>query len=141
MDATTYIPGGSFFTVNDTVYQSDPNDPVRGVFTVNMGQRIAPSFTIGFGNMLKRSSKWTVQTDLGFQLIGKPSFTLVMNGSVCTPTDGCNNQIQSDPGTVSDLNQQQLDVNNAIQILRFFPILTSTISYRFGHRVALTYWR
>jgi hypothetical protein len=141
MTATTNIAGGQHFTINDTDYVSDPADPVHGHFDVRLGRKIAPSITMGFGNMLKRSSHWTMQTDFGVQFIGAPKFTLQMDGSVCTQQDGCGNRVLDDPGTVRDLAQQQADVNSAIQPLRFYPILTTAISYRFGHKVAMTYWR
>jgi hypothetical protein len=140
MTATTNIAGGQHFSINDTDYVSDPTDPVHGYFDVSLGRRFAPSVTMGFGNMLKRSANWTLQTDFGVQFIGTPRFTLVMNGSVCTPQDGCT-RIQDDPDTVANLAQQQADVNSEIQILRFYPILTTSLSYRFGHKVSTTYWR
>ena len=140
MTAVTNIAGGQHFSINDIDYVSDPTDPVHGSFDVSLGRRFAPSLTMGFGNMLKRSSNWTLQTDLGVQFIGTPKFTLVMSGSVCTPQDGCT-RIQDDPQSMSDLKRQQADVNNQIQILRFYPILTTSLSYRFGHKVSTTFWR
>lgn len=140
MTATTNIAAGQHFTINDMDYVSDMTDPVHGFFDVNLGRKFAPSITIGFGNMLKRSANWNLQTDFGVQFIGKPKFTLAMDGSVCTVEDGCT-RIQDDPKSVDDLNRQQLDVNNAIQVLRFYPILTTSLSYRFGHKVSTTFWR
>lgn len=140
MTATTNIVPGSTFTINDTAYQSDPTDPVHGWFDVSLGRRIAPSLTIGWGNMLKRSKNWTMQTDFGIQYVTTPKFTLVMTGSVCTPQDGCT-RIQDDPSTVANLAQQQSDVNNDIQVLRFYPILQTSISYRFGHKTDMGFWR
>lgn len=140
MTATTNIAGGNHFTINDMDYVSDPTDPVHGWFDVRLGGRIAPSITMGWGNMLKRSSNWTMQTDFGIQYVSTPKFTLVMTGSVCTVQDGCT-RIQDDPGTVANLAQQQSDVNDAIQVLRFYPILSTSLSYRFGHKTSTTFWR
>ena len=143
MTAATNIVPGSSFTINDDLYVSDASDPVNGQFDVNLGRKIAPSLTVGWGNMLKRSKNWNMQTDLGIQYIGRPSFTLVMTGTVCepnNPSNGCTS-IQSDPDSLSDLQQEQASVNQAIQILRFYPILTTSLSYRFGHKTATTYWR
>ena len=140
MTATTFLAGGSQFTINDAHYTSSVSDPVHGWFDVSLGGRIAPSFTLGWGNLLKRSKNWTMQTDLGIQFVTSPKFTLVMTGSVCTPQDGCT-RIQDDPGTVADLAQQQTDVNKAIQILRFYPILSTSLAYRFGHKTETSFWR
>jgi len=140
MTATTFIAGGQNFTINDTQYTSDPTDPVHGWFDVSLGKLIAPSLTVGFGNMLKRSSNWTVQTDFGIQYVERPKFTLTMTGSVCDPSDGCT-RVQDDPGTVANLQQEQATVNQEIQVLRFYPILSTSVSYRFGHKTSTTYWR
>ena len=140
MTATTFIAGGNHFTINDTDYTSSVTDPVHGWFDVRLGGRFAPSFTMGWGNMLKRSKNWTMQTDFGIQYVSTPKFTLVMTGSVCTPQDGCT-RIQDDPSTVANLAQQQADVNDEIQILRFYPILSTSLSYRFGHKTDTSFWR
>jgi len=95
---------------------------------------------MGWGNMLKRSKNWTMQTDFGIQYVSTPKFTMVMTGSVCTPQDGCT-RIQDDPDTVANLAQQQADVNQEIRILRFYPILSTSLSYRFGHKTDTTFWR
>jgi hypothetical protein len=143
MTATTSIAPGGSFTINDNLYISDASDPVRGWFDVKLGPRIAPSLTMGWGNMLKRSKNWNLQTDFGIQYIGRPSFTLVMTGTVCepnNPSNGCTS-IQSDPDSLADLRQEQATVNQDIQVLRFYPILSTSLSYRFGHKTSMTYWR
>ena len=143
MTAKTAIVPGSSFTVNDNLYTSDITDPVHGSFDISLGGKIAPSFTMGWGNMLKRSKNWTMQTEFGIQYIGTPVFTLVMTGTVCepnNPSNGCTS-IQSDPSSLADLRQQQADINKAIQPLRFYPIITTIVAYRFGHKTATTFWR
>jgi hypothetical protein len=140
MGAVTNIAGGAMFSVNDTTYESAPGDPVHGTFDVYLGHKVAPSFTVGFGNMLRRDSHWSVPVDFGFQYIGTPKFTLIMNGSVCTPQDGCT-RIQDDPDTLANLAQEQATVNREISILRFYPILKVGLSYRFGRNAKLEYWR
>jgi hypothetical protein len=138
--ATTRIPGGQTFTINDTDYVSDPADPVHGTFNVNLGHKLAPSLTMGFGNMLRRDSHWSVPVDIGFEYIGRPRFALNMQGSVCDPTDGCT-PVQQDPSTVANLQQQQLDINNDIAPLRFYPIVKVGLSYRFGRIHEMSNWR
>jgi hypothetical protein len=138
--ATTNIPGGSNFEINDTNYWSDAADPVHGSFDVSFGHRYAPSLTVGFGNMLRRESHWSIPVDFGFQYIGTPKFTLQMQGSVCDPADGCTT-IASDQDTQTNLAQEQVDINKDIAPLRFYPILTIGVAYRFGHNVKMSLWR
>ena len=138
--ATTNIAGGASFTINDTNYVSSPVDPVHGLFVVDFGHRFAPSLTAGFGNMLRRDSHWSIPTEFGVQYIGQPKFTLHMQGTVCDTADGCT-PIQSDPGTVANLQQEQATVNREIQFLRFYPIATVGVSYRFGRNRKMDLWR
>ncbi len=138
--ATTNIAGGSNFEINDTNYTSDLTDPVHGVFDMTFGRRYAPSLTVGFGNMLRRDSHWSIPVDFGFQYIGTPKFTLSMQGTVCDPTDGCNT-IASDPDTQSNLAQEQTQINHDIAPLKFYPILSIGVAYRFGHNVKMSLWR
>jgi hypothetical protein len=138
--ATTRIPGGQTFTINDTDYVSDPADPVHGTFNVNLGHRLAPSLTMGFGNMLRRDSHWSVPVDIGFEYIGQPRFVLNMQGSVCDAADGCT-PVQDDPDTVANLQQQQADINQDISPLRFYPVVKVGLSYRFGRIHEMSNWR
>ena len=143
ISAKTSIVPGSSFKINDNVYISDATDPVTGQFDVSLGGKIAPSLTLGWGNLLKRSRNWNLQTEFGVQYIGRPSFTLSLTGTVCepnNPSNGCT-AIQSDPSSLSDLQQEQASVNQGIQPLRFYPIITTILGYRFGHKTATTYWR
>jgi hypothetical protein len=119
------------FTINDSDYMSAPSDPVHGTFNVNLGHRFAPSLTMGFGNMLRRDSHWSVPVDFGVEYIGQPRFTLNMQGSVCDSDDDCT-PVQQDAGTMANLAQQQKDIDSDIAPLRFFPILKVGLSYRFG---------
>src|SRR5438270_1688122 len=45
--ATMYVPGGSSFSLGDTGYTSDPNDPVHGSGAMTFGRTIMPALTLG----------------------------------------------------------------------------------------------
>jgi hypothetical protein len=139
-NATANIAGGSSFTINDTDYVSSVTNPVHGTFDVNLGHKFAPSLTMGFGNMLRRDSHWSVPTEFGVEYIGQPKFTLNMTGTVCDVADGCT-PILSDPGTVANLQQEQATINKDIAPLRFYPIASIGLSYRFGRNLKSSVWR
>jgi hypothetical protein len=139
-DATVNIAPGGAFTINDTNYTSSYTDPVHGTFDMSFGRKIAPSLTVGFGNMLRRDTHWSIPSEFGFQYIGQPKFVLNMQGSVCDVSDGCT-AIMSDPGTVANLQQEQADINKDIAPLRFYPIAKVGLSYRFGHVTKMSLWR
>lgn len=138
--AVTNIMPGSVFTVDDTAYMSDVADPVHGTFNMNLGYKVAPSLTVGFGNMLRRDSHWSVPVDLGFQYIGQPRLILAMTGSTCDPNGTSCDTIASDPTAQANLTDEQNKINTEISPLRFYPILKIGLSYRFGRNVKLDYW-
>jgi hypothetical protein len=138
--AVANITGGSTFTIDDTDYVSSPADPVHGTFDLSMGRKVAPSLTVGFGNMLRRDSHWSVPVEVGFQYIGQPKLTLAMTGSVCdSGGNGCDT-IANDPDAMQNLASEQTKINNEISPLRFYPILKVGLSYRFGRNVKREYW-
>ena len=137
--AVANIAGGTSFTINDADYVSSLADPVHGVFGVSFGRKLAPSLTMGFGNMLRRDSHWSMPVEFGFQYIGQPKFTLNLTGSVCD-SDGDCSTVQSDAATITNLQQEQIKINNEISPLRFYPILKIGLGYRFGRNVKRDDW-
>jgi hypothetical protein len=138
--AVTNIAPGSDFTVNDTDYLSDAADPVHGYFDVNLGRKLAPSLTVGFGNMLRTDSHWSVPVDVGFQYVGQPKLTLKMTGSTCDPGGANCDTIANDPEAIADLAAEQAKINKEISPLRFYPIIKVGLSYRFGRNHKREYW-
>jgi hypothetical protein len=138
--AVTNFTPGSNFTVNDTEYMSDAADPVHGYFDLNLGRKLAPSLTVGFGNMLRTDSHWSVPVDVGFQYVGQPKLTLNMTGSTCDPGGGNCGTIANDPDAIANLAAEQTKINNEIAPLRFYPIVKIGLSYRFGHNHKREYW-
>jgi hypothetical protein len=134
------IAPGSSFDLNDTTYTSDLVDPVHGTFDVDFSRKYAPSLTVGWGNMLRRDSHWSFPVDIGFQYIGQPKFMLNLAGTACDAMDGCTN-IQIDPESIENVQQEQEQIEQDIAPLRFYPILKFGVSYRFGRNKDRTYWR
>jgi len=131
-----YVPSGGAFSLADGDYISDPTgvDPVHGTFDLSFGRHVAPNFTIGFGNMIPRSGRhFSFPFEIGFQYVGPPKLTLNLAGTVCSNqpnNQGCE-QLQTDPDALANLAQEQLNINNDIKPLRFYPILSQGFSYRF----------
>ena len=131
-----YVPSGGAFSLADGDYISDPTgvDPVHGTFDLSFGRHVAPNFTIGFGNMIPRSGRhFSFPFEIGFQYIGPPKLTLNLAGTVCSNqpnNQGCE-QLQTDPDALANLAQEQVNINNDIKPLRFYPILSQGFSYRF----------
>jgi len=135
--AAAMVAGGQTFSLNDASYISDPADPANGSFDLSFGHQLAPSFTVGFGNMIPRKGgHWSMPLELGVEYIGRtPQIALNLGGSACqggTTPMYCG-QIATDPTTVQNVQGEQASLNSAIpSFLRFFPIASLGVSYRFG---------
>ena len=128
--ANASVPGGQSFTLNDVNYTSSITDPVGGTFDVSFGHKAAPSLTVGFGNMIPRSGRhWSVPVEIGFEYIGAPLIALGLSGSACS-TAGCGS-VQTDPTIKANVLAEQNKLNDDISPLRFYPIASIGIGYRF----------
>ena len=135
LNALATIPGNQTFSLGDGDYYSSPTDPVHGTFDVAFGNKVAPSFTLGFGNMIPRSGKhFSVPFEIGFEYIGAPTITLSLTGTACQQGQpaavGCQS-ISTDATTQANIRQEQLDLNSDLSPARFYPIASIGLSYKF----------
>ena len=130
---TATVPAGSTITLNNTDYTSDPSDPLVATFDSpnnRFGNRVGPTITTGWGNIIPRSGKhWSVPFEIGFEYISPPKINLGLTGSACS-ADGCGN-VQTDAETQANVQAQQAIINDDIHNLRFFPILSIGVGYKF----------
>ena len=130
LNAAALVPGGQTFDLGDATYTSSASDPVHGTASFTFGKRTAPNVTIGWGNMIPRSNKhFTVPVEIGFQYIGPPKISLSLAGSACA-NGGCA-PIATDPSAQSNLRQEEKDLNDTISPLRFYPIASIGLAYKF----------
>ena len=132
--AIATVPGGQTFDLGYGTFTSDPNDPVRGNFNLDFGRHVAPRLTFGFGNISpRRGQRWSIPFEIGAEYIGRqPRITLDLGGSTCDATS-CT-PVNRDPEAQHDLAQEQINLNQNIPAaLRFLPIVSIGIAYRFGH--------
>jgi hypothetical protein len=119
--ATLLVSPGQSFDVGDATFTSSPTDPIHGSAAFKFGNRVAPRFTFGTGNMLPKKGRFAFESEIGFQYIAQPTVALDFNGTACSGSFG------SGCGTVP-----QADVANDLTGLRFFPIVSFGFSYKFG---------
>jgi len=137
ISAVASVPGGQSFTLNDVSYTSSPTSPVTGTFGLSFGRKVAPSLTMGFGNMIPRKGgHWSVPFEIGGEFIGTaPQISLQLSGSACqggTLPANCA-PIASDPTTQQNVAAEQASLNSNIPSqLKFFPIVSIGLSYKFG---------
>ena len=137
LSAVANVPAGQSFTLNGVSYYSGAAAPVTGNFGLSFGKKVAPSLTIGFGNMIPRKGgHWSVPFEIGAEYIGTaPQISLALTGTTCqgSATTNCSS-IASNPTTQQNIVAEQASLNSNIPSqLRFFPIVSIGLSYKFGH--------
>jgi hypothetical protein len=135
--ATANVPAGQSFTLNSIQYYSSASAPVTGTFGLSFGNKVAPSFTLGFGNMLPRKGgHWSVPFEIGGEYIGQtPMISLALTGTACQggPTTNCSS-IASNSMTQQNIAAEQTSLNSNIPSqLVFLPIVSIGVSYKFGN--------
>jgi hypothetical protein len=131
VQADAVVPGGQTFSLGGTTYRSDPANPVFGGGKIDF-QKVAPTLTLGWGNLLPRSGKhFSVPFEMGVVFQGSPKASIALNGNVCDSTGvNCRN-ISTDAGVQSDIQAQQVNINHDLAPFRYYPILSLGFSFNF----------
>jgi hypothetical protein len=125
------IPAGQSFDLGDGTYTSAAGDPVRGAVALTLGHKVAPSLTVGWGNLIqRRPGRFSFPVEIGVEYIGAPLVDFNLQGSVCDQNNDCGT-IAGDPTTVANVQAQKTKINNDIYPLRFFPIFSVGFGWTF----------
>jgi hypothetical protein len=134
VSAVGSVPAGDSFTLNDTTYYSGSADPVHGNGTVNF-RKTAPMLTVGWGNWIprRREKHLSFPFEVGFAYTGDPRIKLNLAGVVCdAPSDNVDcRAIDSDPTVQQNINEQIKKVQNDLNLIRFYPIISGGVAYKF----------
>jgi len=129
--ANATIPGGDSFTLNNTSYVSSVSDPVHGSGSVRFA-KAAPMLTAGWGNLLPRSGRhFSFPFEAGFAYVGDPGVQLSFAGTVCDSSGQYCQPIPDDASVQANVAAEQARFAHDASYARFFPVLSSGISYRF----------
>lgn len=139
LSAKAMVPGGQSFDLGDGTYTSGTTDPVHGTFDVGFGKRSGPRFTLGWGNRIPRmGGHWSFPLEIGAEYLGNPPrTTLTLAGTVCQGPGFCQ-PIDQNAIAQQNVTIEQNEINSDIpNWLRFFPLVSTGISYRFGRGAAV----
>ena len=128
IDATATVGAGQQFTLGGVNYTSDVTSPVTG--TAKLGfNKVAPTFLIGFGNLLPRNRRrFSLTTEFGVAYTGAPTASLNLQGTACTvPAAICVNAA-TDPTVQNNVQSEVAKVNHDVSIIKFYPLA----SFGFG---------
>lgn len=130
--ATVTADPGSSFTLGDTTYVSDPNNPVSGTGQLRV-RHFAPMITFGSGKLVNRDGgHFGMSFEIGFAAEGAPQTTLDLSGNVCSPTTGTCQAVTSS-SVQADVTAEQNKMNGTFShwYARFYPILSLGLHYAF----------
>ncbi len=133
ISATALVPGGQTFTLDDNDFTSSTTDPIHGSASMTFGNKVAPSLTIGMGNVISRHNEgkhFSIPFEIGVQYISTPHINLALSGTACT--QGYCQPTSQNAEFTADLAQENVDLNNDISPLRFYPIASIGFAYKFG---------
>jgi hypothetical protein len=128
--ASMNVPGGNSFSMGDSSYTSDPNDPVTGSGNIVFSRSIMPSLTLGFGNMITRKERghWSVPFEVGAAYTGHYAMQINLAGSACSQ-GVC--QSTSNASIQQSVTQEQNGLTEASKHYQLYPIISSGVAYRF----------
>ena len=127
--AALSVPQGQSISVGSGNYYSDPSAPLMGNAAVSFGGRTAGRVSIGTGNMLPKRGHLTFETEIGVQFFSQPTVNYTFTGQGCqTDTGG----VYTDCGPIpqDNITSEQQKLQNDINELRYFPVVSFGISYR-----------
>lgn len=126
------ISGGVLFNGSDISLEASPSESVEiGGTTYTPDEigslrgesdfdDISPYVGIGFGNPLSRDGHWGFTADAGVAFIGSPNVNLRATGPFA-----------NDPALQADLAEEEREIEDDLDKIRFYPVLSMTLYYRF----------
>lgn len=123
------IPPGKTIDIDDTEYRSSASDPIKVAGEVSF-KNARPGVMIGWGNIAGRR-RVTVPFELGIVFASAPVGKLSFTGTACQANgQNCRN-ISTDAAIQADVRNAEIELNDTIKILRFYPVRSLGLSFRF----------
>jgi hypothetical protein len=122
IDAIATVGAGQQFTLGGVSYTSNAANPVTGTAKLAFN-KVAPSFLIGFGNLLPRNRRrFSLTTEFGVAYTGAPKASLNLQGTACTvPATICVNAA-TDPTVQSNVQSEVAKVNHDVSVIKIYPL-------------------
>ena len=104
------------FEIDDTIYTAAELGALQGDVEY---RSVAPYIGIGWGNQLG-GGRWGLVTDLGVAFTGSPDIDLRATGPIA-----------SDPTFQAHLAEEEQDVQDELDALKVYPVLSISLYFRF----------
>jgi hypothetical protein len=137
INANANVAADNNLTLNSVDYYSNPANPLQANASLVYGNKVAPTFSFGWGNAIPRSKRhWAFPIEIGAAYTGTPKFGLNVQGTGCLEVT-CETpgavpvSPQTDPTFQSNLNAQIAKVKNDLNPAKFYPIINAGLTYKF----------
>ena len=132
VNADARVPGGDAFDLGDEDLISDPANPIVGTAVFSFETKVAPSFRIGWGNIIPRGDRrWNVPLEIGIVYSRAPTAVLSLRGHACESTSGNCQNVATDPQLQADVREEQDEINDDISVFRVIPVISIGFSVSF----------
>ena len=135
VNASISEPANKSFTLGNDTYYSSSTNPLTGTGTFKLGGNAGGRVSFGWGNLVpKPGHHFSFDTELGIEFVSKPTVALGFTGSVCTTTPCTVGTPVSNYGNFqNDVAAEQVKLQNDVNFLSFYPIISVGIGYKIGH--------
>jgi len=129
--ANAAVGGGQQFSLGDVTYMSDTTTPVTGTGKL-VFNKAAPTFLLGWGNLLPRSSRhFSVPFEFGVVIQGSPQASINLMGTACDVSGANCRDIAGDPSIQSNIQAQQKKLNDDMAAFKVYPVVSLGFGYKF----------
>jgi len=131
LGATLSVPANQSFTLGGASYTSSAANPVTGSASLGFN-KVAPSFLIGFGNLIPRNRRrFSLTAEVGVAYTGSPKTSLALQGTACTnPAAICVNA-GTDPIVQSNVQSELAKVNHDVSFIKIYPLASFGFAVNF----------
>ena len=128
--ATALVPTGKVLTSGVEKFISNPKDPITGSASSSM-RKLAPMMLVGFGNIIPRSKRFSISSDLGVVFEGAPNAQFTLLGSACDPSGAHCRNAATDKSIQADVRSGETTMQNDLSFMRFYPVVSVEFGYHF----------
>jgi hypothetical protein len=119
VSATGTPNGADNYVINGTTYTAAQIGSLTGKAT--LGNSAVPYAGIGWGNAVKKNSRWSFACDLGVLFTGSPKYTLISTGGT----------LSSNATFQANLAAERAKEQNSINFANVYPVVDAGVAYKF----------
>jgi hypothetical protein len=131
INANYSVAANQSFTLGGASYTSSAANPITG--TASLGfNKVAPSFLIGFGNLIPRNRRrFSFTTEVGVAYTGSPKTSLSLQGTACANSGASCVNAATDPTVQSNVQSEQAKVNHDVSFIKIYPLASFGFAVNF----------